>query len=102
MEYIAASDAAKEAVWLWKFIRELGVAPSIDGPVLLYCDNTGAIDQAKEPGHISALSTSCAGFILFEKSLNEVTLIFRRLMERRTLPTHSLKHSALRSLMITN
>ena len=24
------------------------MAPSIDGPILLYCDNTGAITQAKE------------------------------------------------------
>ena len=48
-EYITASDAAKEAIWLQKFIDELEVAPSIDGPVLLYCDNTGAIAQAKEP-----------------------------------------------------
>ena len=49
VEYIAASDAAKEVVWLQKFIGELGVAPSIDGPILLYCNNTGAIAQAKEP-----------------------------------------------------
>ena len=47
-EYIATSDAVKEAVWLWKFIDELGVAPSVDGPILLYYDNTGAIAQAKE------------------------------------------------------
>ena len=44
-EYIAASDA----VWLRKFITELGVAPSLVGPVLLYCDSSGAIAQAKEP-----------------------------------------------------
>ena len=48
-EYIAASDATKEAVWLRKFINEFGVAPSLDGLVLLYCDSTGAIAQAKEP-----------------------------------------------------
>ena len=47
-EYIAASDATKKAVWLWKFINELRVAPSLDSPVLLYCNSTGAIDQAKE------------------------------------------------------
>ena len=47
-EYIATSEAVKEAIWLRKFIGELEVAPSIDGPVLLYCDNTGAIAQAKE------------------------------------------------------
>ncbi|VFQ84386.1 unnamed protein product [Cuscuta campestris] len=39
-EYIAAAEAAKEAVWIKKFITELGAVPSI---------NTGAIAQAKEP-----------------------------------------------------
>ena len=48
-EYIAASDAAKEAVWIKKFITELGVVPSIADPLELYCDNNGAIAQAKEP-----------------------------------------------------
>ena len=48
-EYIAASDAAKEAVWIKKFIKALGVVPSIADPVDLYCDNNGAIAQAKEP-----------------------------------------------------
>ena len=49
MGCITASDGAKEAVWLKKFIIELRVAPSLDGPVLLYCNGTGAIAQAKEP-----------------------------------------------------
>ena len=48
-EYIAASEAAKEAVWLRKFIHELGVVPSIEESVPLLCDNNGAIAQAKEP-----------------------------------------------------
>ncbi|KAK8553907.1 hypothetical protein V6N12_030886 [Hibiscus sabdariffa] len=48
-EYIAASEAAKEAVWIKKFITELGVIPSISDVVDLYCDNNGAIAQAKEP-----------------------------------------------------
>lgn len=48
-EYIAASEAAKEAIWIRKFITELGVVPSISGPIDLYCDNNGAIAQAKEP-----------------------------------------------------
>ena len=48
-EYIAASEAAKEAVWIRKFITELGVVPSIADPIELYCDNNGAIAQAKEP-----------------------------------------------------
>ncbi|KAK8644737.1 hypothetical protein V6N13_124037 [Hibiscus sabdariffa] len=48
-EYIAASGAAKQAVWIKKFITELGVIPSISDVVDPYCDNNGAIAQAKEP-----------------------------------------------------
>ena len=48
-EYIAASDAEKEAVWIKKFITELSAVPSITNPIDLYCDNNGAIAQAKEP-----------------------------------------------------
>ncbi|KAK8685812.1 hypothetical protein V6N13_124846 [Hibiscus sabdariffa] len=44
-----ASEAAKEAVWIKKFISELGVLPSIADAIELYCDNNGAIAQAKEP-----------------------------------------------------
>ena len=50
VEYIAASDAAKEAVWTKKFIIELDVVPSITNLVNLYCDNNGAIAPAKEHG----------------------------------------------------
>ena len=48
-EYIAASEAAKEAVWMKKFIADLEVIPSIQKPIEIFCDNTGAIAQAKEP-----------------------------------------------------
>ena len=48
-EYIAASDAAKEVVWIKNFIFILGVVPSITNPLDVYCDNNGAIAQAKEP-----------------------------------------------------
>ena len=48
-EYITAFEATKEAVWIKKFITELGVVPRIAHLILLYCDNNGAIAQAKEP-----------------------------------------------------
>ena len=48
-EYIATSEAAKEAVWIKKFITGLGVVPSISNLVDLFCDNNGAITQVKEP-----------------------------------------------------
>ncbi|XP_058733051.1 uncharacterized protein LOC131604637 [Vicia villosa] len=48
-EYIVASNAAKESVWIKKFISELGIIPSIVDSIDLYCDNNGAIAQAKDP-----------------------------------------------------
>ncbi|GER54135.1 leucine-rich receptor-like protein kinase family protein [Striga asiatica] len=48
-EYIATFEAAKEAVWIHEFLKELGVVPSATNPISIYCDNTGAVAQAKEP-----------------------------------------------------
>ncbi|XP_054782699.1 uncharacterized protein LOC129289995 [Prosopis cineraria] len=42
-EYLAASDVAKEAVWIRKFIVELGVVLNISDPMNLFYDNSGAI-----------------------------------------------------------
>ncbi|GJU97915.1 retrovirus-related pol polyprotein from transposon TNT 1-94 [Tanacetum coccineum] len=47
-EYIAAYDASKEAVWVRKFIFGLGVVPTIEKPISMYCDNTGVITIANE------------------------------------------------------
>ena len=47
-EYIAASEAAHEGVWMKEFIPNLGVIPSASGPIKIFCDNTGAIALAKE------------------------------------------------------
>ncbi|GJW99039.1 hypothetical protein Tco_0180847 [Tanacetum coccineum] len=49
-EYIAASDASKEAVWVRKFIAGLGVVPTIKEPIKMYCHITGAITIANESG----------------------------------------------------
>ncbi|GJX73528.1 retrotransposon protein, putative, ty1-copia subclass [Tanacetum coccineum] len=49
-EYIAAFDASKEAVWIHKFIYGLGIVPTIEEPISMYCDNTGAIAIAKDDG----------------------------------------------------
>ncbi|GJZ87039.1 hypothetical protein Tco_0658649 [Tanacetum coccineum] len=50
VEYIAAFDASKEAVWIRKFISGLGVVPTIEEPINMYCDNTRAIAIAKDHG----------------------------------------------------
>ena len=47
-EYIAASEAANDGVWMKEFISDLGVIPSASGPMKIFCDNTGAIALAKK------------------------------------------------------
>ncbi|GJX99793.1 retrotransposon protein, putative, ty1-copia subclass [Tanacetum coccineum] len=49
-EYIAAYDASKETVWVRKFISGLGVVPTIEEPINMYCDNTRAIAITNESG----------------------------------------------------
>nr|GEZ85283.1 retrotransposon protein, putative, Ty1-copia subclass [Tanacetum cinerariifolium] len=49
-EYIATFDASKEAVWVRKFISRLSVVPTVEEPISMYCDNTGAIAIANESG----------------------------------------------------
>ncbi|GKC92457.1 retrotransposon protein, putative, ty1-copia subclass [Tanacetum coccineum] len=49
-EYITAFDASKEAVWIRKFIYELNVVPTVEEPIIMYYDNTGAIAIAKDHG----------------------------------------------------
>ena len=48
-EYVATFEAVKEAVWLNKFLLDLQVIPSADWPITLYCDNSRAVGQSKEP-----------------------------------------------------
>ena len=48
-EYVAASEAAKEAVWFRNFLLDLDVVPSLQKTITLYCDNSGAVANSKEP-----------------------------------------------------
>ncbi|GJZ23757.1 hypothetical protein Tco_0561216 [Tanacetum coccineum] len=50
VEYIAAFDASKEAVWIHKFISGLGVVPTIEEPINMYFDNIRSIAIAKDHG----------------------------------------------------
>nr|GFC66750.1 hypothetical protein [Tanacetum cinerariifolium] len=59
-EHIAPFDASKEAVWVRKFISRLGVVPTIDEPISMYCDNTKAIAIANELGITEGARHFCA------------------------------------------
>nr|GEV98946.1 hypothetical protein [Tanacetum cinerariifolium] len=49
-EYIVASEAAMEVVWIRKFISGLCIAPTINEPIKMFCDNSAALLIANEPG----------------------------------------------------
>ena len=48
-EYIAACEVAKESIWLKKFYTDLEVVLNMEKPLVLYCDNSGAVTNSKEP-----------------------------------------------------
>ena len=48
-EYVAAYEAAKEAVWLRNFLMDLQVVPKAQEPMTLYCENSEVVANFKEP-----------------------------------------------------
>ena len=52
-EYVASCEAVKEAIWLKKFLSDLGVVRSEQVPITLFCDNSGVVAQSKEIGRAS-------------------------------------------------
>ena len=48
VEYVAACEVAKEAIWLKKFFSNLGVMRMEQVPITLFCDNCGALAQSKD------------------------------------------------------
>ena len=48
-EYIAASEAVKEVIWLKNFFMDLGVVPSVQSAITLYYDISGVVANSKEP-----------------------------------------------------
>ena len=48
-EYVAACETTKEAIWLKKFLSDLGVVRMEQVPITLFCDNSGMVAQSKDP-----------------------------------------------------
>ncbi|GKB21587.1 hypothetical protein Tco_0855510 [Tanacetum coccineum] len=49
-EYIDALEAAMKAIWIRKFISGLGIVPTINEPIRMFCDNSAALHFANELG----------------------------------------------------
>nr|GEU99737.1 hypothetical protein [Tanacetum cinerariifolium] len=47
-EYISACEASKEAIWMKNFIRDIGVVPTLQDPIEIFCDNESVVALTKE------------------------------------------------------
>ena len=97
-EYIAASEAANEGVWMKEFISDLGVIPSASGPMTIFCDNTGEIALVKKSRfhkrtkHIKRRFNSIRGYV--EDGDIEICKVHRNLnvVDPLTKPLPQAKH----------
>ncbi|KAA0041564.1 gag/pol protein [Cucumis melo var. makuwa] len=48
-EYVTACEAAKEAIWLRKFLHDLEVVLNVNLPITLYCEDSETVANSKEP-----------------------------------------------------
>ena len=48
-EYVAYYLAIQEAIWLRSFLQDLRLTPRVNHPIEFICDNTAAIQFAKDP-----------------------------------------------------
>ncbi|GKE52151.1 retrotransposon protein, putative, ty1-copia subclass [Tanacetum coccineum] len=66
-KYIAPSEAAMEAVWIRKFISGLGIVPTINEPIKMYCDNSAAVHRSSK----SRAALACCGYRSFIRNPEE-------------------------------
>ena len=115
-EYVVACEAAKEAVWLKKFLSDLGVVKMEQVPITLFCDNSGAVAQSKDlrnhkkGKHIERKYHIIQGIVPHgdvvvakTKSANNLADPFTKALPQRTFESHlegmrvRLVHNSLRA-----
>nr|GEU50169.1 hypothetical protein [Tanacetum cinerariifolium] len=72
-EYITACEVSNEAIWMKNFIRDLGVVPTVQDPIEIFCDNKSVVTLTKEPMIIKSQSILKENTILFEAKLKKDT-----------------------------
>ena len=81
-----------------KFISELGVIPGIEQLVPLYCDNIGAVAQAKEPRSHHESKHILRWFHLIWEIVERCDVIMERVDIKNNMWTHSLSSCQCNSL----
>ena len=100
-EYVTACEAAKEVVWLKKFLSDLGVVRIEQVLITLFCDNSEAVAQSKDPRnhkkgkHIERKyhiirDIIARGYVVVAKieSANNLADPFTKALPQRTFESH--------------
>ena len=87
-EYIATFDAAKEAIWIKKFITDLKWFLALQILLMFIVTIMVLLHKQRNLDHISDPNTFLGVIISFEKSLREVTLRYAEFQQMIMLVIH--------------
>ena len=100
-KYVAACEAAKEAIWLKKFHSDLVYGSRNSIPITLFCDNSGAVALSKDPRnhkkgkhierkyHIIGDIIACGDVVVAKiESANNLADPFTKALPQRTFESH--------------
>ena len=93
--YVVACEAAKETVWLKKFLSDLGVMRMEQVPITLIYDNNGAVAQSKDlrnhkkGKHIVRYIVTCGDVVVAKiESANNLVDPFTKALPQRIFKSH--------------
>ncbi|GJX18684.1 hypothetical protein Tco_0221361 [Tanacetum coccineum] len=88
-EYIAASEAEMEAIWIRKFISRLGIVPTINEPIKMFYDNSAALLIANEPGFREVPYTTIEDTFLKVHTYDNLAYPFTKALPKGKLTQHA-------------
>ncbi|GJZ91948.1 hypothetical protein Tco_0664013, partial [Tanacetum coccineum] len=89
LNYIAASEAEMEAVWIRKFISGLGIVPIINEPIKMFCNNSAVLLIANEPGVQMGARHYHRRYLLKVRTDNNLTYLFMKALPKGKLTQHA-------------
>jgi len=104
-EYVAASHAAKEVLWLRSFLSELTLSPR--EPTVLLEDNKGTIKMTADPCHTGRTRHLNIAYHFVREHVRNGSVLFRyvpgmqNVADIFTKPLHSTLFSRFRSTLVT-
>ncbi|GJY98287.1 retrotransposon protein, putative, ty1-copia subclass [Tanacetum coccineum] len=78
-----------EAVWIRKFISGLGIVPTINEPIRMFCDNSAALHFANEPGVQMGARHYHRSNLLKVHTYNNLADPFTKALSNRKLTQHA-------------